>query len=323
METLCVQSAIDVPLRIIRQLYTGSAISFASLPPDMCPFIITDKHWLGENLLCLLSNAAKYSNGGAIHVSVSLRAVDSASANLENACTSENIATTDSGPSGVGGSTMLTSSVQRRLRITVTDCGIGVPAELRSQLFQPFVRAHRMAGGTGLGLFSLRKRMDALGGACGVDGRADGAPGSEFWFEFPYRPDPLAGGFASTAALALASSEPAPVSEAAATGTASNTGSPVVSASAPRLRILLGASARASHMSTRHMLYFFIQYVSFDYCLKSILIEICDFCVTIFVIAKNAQSTMRPSSFSWSCACSPRAATWSSQPRTAAWALRG
>jgi hypothetical protein len=47
-----------------------------------------------------------------------------------------------------------------------------------------------MAGGTGLGLYSLRKRMDALShGRCGVDSRADGQRGSEFWFEFEYRPD--------------------------------------------------------------------------------------------------------------------------------------
>jgi hypothetical protein len=47
-----------------------------------------------------------------------------------------------------------------------------------------------MAGGTGLGLYSLRKRMDSLAhGRCGVDSRADGQRGSEFWFEFEYRPD--------------------------------------------------------------------------------------------------------------------------------------
>ncbi len=44
-------------------------------------------------------------------------------------------------------------------------------------------------GGTGLGLFSLSKRLDALGGNYGVMKRRDGAQGSIFWFEFPYKPD--------------------------------------------------------------------------------------------------------------------------------------
>ena len=32
--------------------------------------MITDKHWFKENILCLLSNAIKYSNGGRVNVMV-------------------------------------------------------------------------------------------------------------------------------------------------------------------------------------------------------------------------------------------------------------
>jgi hypothetical protein len=35
----------------------------------------------------------------------------------------------------------------------------------------------------------LLKRVEALGGACGVTDRRDGRSGSSFWFSFPYRPD--------------------------------------------------------------------------------------------------------------------------------------
>ena len=41
----------------------------------------------------------------------------------------------------------------------------------------------------GLGLYSLFKRMEALGGDCGMQERKDGTSGSLFWFAFPYRPD--------------------------------------------------------------------------------------------------------------------------------------
>ena len=44
-------------------------------------------------------------------------------------------------------------------------------------------------GGTGLGLYSLRKRMDALGGECSVRDRSDGQQGSVFYFILPYAPD--------------------------------------------------------------------------------------------------------------------------------------
>jgi CheY-like chemotaxis protein len=40
-----------------------------------------------------------------------------------------------------------------------------------------------------LGLYSMRKRVDALNGKCGIRDRTDGNQGSCFWFTFPYRPD--------------------------------------------------------------------------------------------------------------------------------------
>ena len=56
----------------------------------------------------------------------------------------------------------------------------------------PPQQAQRAAGGMGLGLYSLSKRMEALGGLCGVHDRNDGLQGSVFWFTFPYLPDPTA-----------------------------------------------------------------------------------------------------------------------------------
>jgi CheY-like chemotaxis protein len=58
-------------------------------------------------------------------------------------------------------------------------------------LFNPFKQAQRLAGGTGLGLFSLAKRVEALSRQYGVRRRPDGCQGSVFWFTIPYRPDQL------------------------------------------------------------------------------------------------------------------------------------
>jgi signal transduction histidine kinase len=77
------------------------------------------------------------------------------------------------------------------LRITVEDSGPGLSEEAMEKLFhnQAVKQGQRFTGGTGLGLFSLAKRTEALGGRCGVHARDDGKPGCVFWFAIPYRPD--------------------------------------------------------------------------------------------------------------------------------------
>jgi CheY-like chemotaxis protein len=56
-------------------------------------------------------------------------------------------------------------------------------------LFSPFQQTQRPAGDTGLGLYCLAKRIEALKGQYGVSKRRDGTEGSIFWFSIPYRPD--------------------------------------------------------------------------------------------------------------------------------------
>ena len=71
-----------------------------------------------------------------------------------------------------------------RLRFTVSDSGIGIPAETLARLFKPFEQADNTAtrqyGGTGLGLAITRRLAESMGGNAG----ADSIPGhgSNFWF---------------------------------------------------------------------------------------------------------------------------------------------
>jgi hypothetical protein len=81
------------------------------------------------------------------------------------------------------------SDCVQQLILEVEDDGIGISTKSRQTLFQPFKQAQNMAGGTGLGLYSMSKRLEALGGACGIKDRADGARGTVFWFSVPYTPD--------------------------------------------------------------------------------------------------------------------------------------
>ena len=174
-ETVSLRSALDMPSKMIRDAHSSIDIQTMTVSDEISSHIITDKQWLLENLLCLLSNAAKYSHKGRVDVIVTLEA-------------------------GVD---------EQHLRFEVLDTGIGLSDEAMQGLFNPFKQAQRLAGGTGLGLFSLAKRVEALQGHYGVKQRPDEEQGCLFWFTIPYRPDEMSAklskqrGIVSLAALSV------------------------------------------------------------------------------------------------------------------------
>jgi signal transduction histidine kinase len=72
--------------------------------------------------------------------------------------------------------------------VTVRDTGPGIPTEIRSRLFQPFVTA-RKKNGLGLGLALARQAVVDHGGDMWADSSASGA---SFMFRLPRRPGPEA-----------------------------------------------------------------------------------------------------------------------------------
>jgi signal transduction histidine kinase len=126
--------AFNSPLKWIKaMLPQDGSITLECLPfpTDIFSIIISDQRWVEENLLCLLSNAAKYSSHGVVSAGVSLN--------------------------------------KDKLRFTVEDNGVGIAEASKPMLFQQVSPVQRIAvGGSGLGLYSLSKRSDAIGGSYGI-----------------------------------------------------------------------------------------------------------------------------------------------------------
>ncbi len=119
-------------------------------------FFQGDSALLRQVLLNLIANAVKFTEKGAITV----------------------VAT---------GSTLENNDL--KLKIEVRDSGIGLAAEARSRLFNPFEQADdsisRRFGGTGLGLSISKHLIELMGGTIGVEGNQPA--GSIFWFELILR----------------------------------------------------------------------------------------------------------------------------------------
>lgn len=78
---------------------------------------------------------------------------------------------------------------QHLLRFEVIDTGKGIPSDIQTKLFKPFVQGDattaRRFGGTGLGLSICHRLVTLMGGEIGVISALDN--GSTFWFEIPFK----------------------------------------------------------------------------------------------------------------------------------------
>lgn len=84
------------------------------------------------------------------------------------------------------------SAVNNRLKISVSDTGIGINAERRKDIFQPFTQADgsitRQYGGTGLGLSICKKLVSMMNGS--IDFESKPGVGTTFFIDIPLTEPP-------------------------------------------------------------------------------------------------------------------------------------
>ncbi len=118
-----------------------------SLPAHALP-VLADQRRLRQVLLNLLSNAIKYTPAGSVRLS----------------CEAQG----------------------ERVRLMVSDTGIGIASELHTLVFEPFQRIGQENGaiqGTGIGLSLCREYAALMNGEMGL--RSQPGQGSEFWIDLP------------------------------------------------------------------------------------------------------------------------------------------
>jgi signal transduction histidine kinase/CheY-like chemotaxis protein len=171
--------------------------------PRLPKFIKGDPARIRQVLLNLTGNAVKFTEGGS--VAIASEAVD-----------------------------------RGRVKISVTDTGIGIPSEQIATLFQQYSRGDtarcRRYGGTGLGLAISKTLVELMGGEIGVQSTV--GAGSTFWFVLPL----IAGVEAAAAPPAASRAPPSAIpvlTEQAARESPVPSASPPPAAPSPSARLLL------------------------------------------------------------------------------------
>ena len=166
-------------LSLLRQMAREHGVRCEDLGPmeddPVGAYVMADRQRLRQVLLNLLTNAIKY-NRLAGRVTLACDRLP---------------------PAGAA------PGQRPRLRLSVTDTGVGLSEAEIARLFTPFDRLkaeHTRTEGTGLGLALSKGLVEAMGGTVGV--RSTLGEGSTFWVELPLADNPLVAAQAAQAALA-------------------------------------------------------------------------------------------------------------------------
>ncbi len=144
-----VAEVVDGALRIVQPVLAAHSLRLVNGAPTGLA-VLADPVRLRQVLVNLLSNAAKYNREGG-QVTIDVTRPDS-----------------------------------QRVRLRVSDTGVGIAPERMPRLFQTFERLgaeHSGVEGSGIGLALSRQLAELMGGTMGVASRL--GEGSTFWIELP------------------------------------------------------------------------------------------------------------------------------------------
>jgi PAS domain S-box-containing protein len=132
--------SVDEVVQLLRVQAGAKGLQIVSrISPKIPKFLRGDAHRLRQVLTNLIANAVKFTDRGEIAVEARLDSQSDHAASI---------------------------------RFTVTDTGIGIPADQIPALFSPFVQADasttRKYGGSGLGLAISKQLVEMMGGSIGV-----------------------------------------------------------------------------------------------------------------------------------------------------------
>ncbi|MEO8798813.1 MAG: PAS domain S-box protein [Polyangiaceae bacterium] len=149
-EPIDVQDVVEETLGTLTAAARRLDVTIKASPASTRPTIVADRTRLVQILMNFGSNAIKYNRpGGTVSIAV-------------------------------------TTPSARRVRITVSDTGFGIPLEQQAKLFQPFQRAGQETGpieGTGIGLVITERLAGLMSGLVGF--KSTPGVGSSFWVELP------------------------------------------------------------------------------------------------------------------------------------------
>jgi two-component system, sensor histidine kinase and response regulator len=166
--------AIDESLDLVAERASSKGLNLACLfHADVPRNLRGDPGRLRQVVMNLTANAIKFTERGDVVVEVTVEAQ---------------------------------STEDARIRVAVTDTGIGISEQARERLFRSFSQADgsttRKYGGTGLGLAISKRLVEMMGGTIGVMSRV--GEGSCFWFTMNLGKQPDGSRSADPAAAVLA-----------------------------------------------------------------------------------------------------------------------
>src|SRR5215470_7320580 len=149
-EPVDVREVVEEVITTLEPMASRAGIAIRRTELPVVPPVVADRTRLAQILMNFGSNAIKYGKQGG-HVQFTLAEPDPAT-----------------------------------VRITVIDDGIGIPADKRDKVFEPFQRAGQETGpieGTGIGLTITKRLAEMMKGRVEFTSEVD--RGSAFWVEMP------------------------------------------------------------------------------------------------------------------------------------------